>query len=431
MIKRNIKIVVTPEESKQVQEICFANGIGWSGKDFRLILLDKEYLMIRDGITWDDKKRFCELNLEEISAELFIRTNGTCIEETPEQKLKQNNSKEETMEKNEVKSYADVKEYLIAKGLYERVLEIDWDYVEVKPKRFIDLFSWDNVEEGFDFWDNLDDELRALDICDRIESLVQDYKAKQGKEFIEHLETQPKEVVETKPAPTSYINVKEYLIAKGLYEDVLSFDIDFNGHSPNFVNLFYFDETPQGIEFWNKINSELKELRISSKINEILEDYEVRKLEVVETKPKPTSYADVKEYLIAKGLYERVLGLIEGTYQPNPKAFSDLFQWSKTPEGVKYWDNLDNDLIKLKINKKIESLVQDYKAKQCVEAQPTQKPKQYLCYIQGKALPKHIHKTLEQAKQEAQRLCRKELAKVSVLEVVAEYEAEVLVKEVL
>ena len=54
----------------------------------------------------------------------------------------------------------------------------------------------------------------------------------------------------------------------------------------------------------------------------------------------------------------------------------------------------------------------------------------YLCYVQGKALPKHIHKTLEQAKQEAQRLCRKELARVSVLEVVAEYKAEVLVKEI-
>ena len=90
-------------------------------------------------------------------------------------------------------------------------------------------------------------------------------------------------------------------------------------------------------------------------------------------------------------------------------------------------------------------LVQDYKAKQgkesieyieaqpeeVVETKPLEKPKQYLCYVQGKALPKHIHKTLEQAKQEAQRLCRKELTKVSVLEVVAEYEAEVLVKEVL
>ena len=29
MIKRNIKMKVTPEESKQVQEICFANGISW------------------------------------------------------------------------------------------------------------------------------------------------------------------------------------------------------------------------------------------------------------------------------------------------------------------------------------------------------------------------------------------------------------------
>ena len=143
----------------------------------------------------------------------------------------------------------------------------------------------------------------------------------------------------------SYADVKEYLIAKGLYEDVLSFNFDFNGYSPYFGNMFWYNETPQGPEFWNKINSELIKLKINDKINEILEDYEVRKLEIVETKP-------------------------------------------------------------------------------------TQKPKHYLCYVQGKALPKHIHKTLEQAKQEAQRLCRKELAKVSVLEVVAEYEAEVLVKEV-
>ena len=29
MIKRNIKMMVTPKQSKQVQEICFANGIIW------------------------------------------------------------------------------------------------------------------------------------------------------------------------------------------------------------------------------------------------------------------------------------------------------------------------------------------------------------------------------------------------------------------
>ena len=148
------------------------------------------------------------------------------------------------------------------------------------------------------------------------------------------------------------------------------------------------------------------------------------------------SYADVKEYLIAKGLYERVLE-IDWDLEVVHTEFNELFIWAEAKEGYNFWNELDDDLIKLRIEKKIESLVQDYKSKQGkefikqLEAQPTeQKPKQYLCYVQGKALPKHIHKSLEQAKQEAQRLCRKELAKVSVLEVVAEYEAEVLVKEV-
>ncbi len=256
MIKRNIKIKVNPEQSRQVQEICFANEIGWSGMGFTSTLLDKEYLMIRNDIKWDDKERYVDKNLEEVDASVFIRTNGTCVEDLLSKTYKE--LEEETMKENEVKSYVDVKEYLIAKGLYERVLEIDWEtYGE---GIFSDLFTWAKTKEGHDFWDELNDEMWDLDINKNIESLIQDYKAKQDKEFIKHIEAQPEELVEVKPA---------------------------------------------------------------------------------------------------------------------------------------------------------------------------QKPKQYLCYVQGKALPKHIHKSLEQAKQEAQRLCRKELAKVSVLEVVAKYEAEVLVKEVL
>ena len=260
MIKTNIKMRVTPEESKQVQEICFANGVSWNTMRTQVSYLEQKYLYIFDTyiIFGETLNFFKEHSGEEVSAELFIRTNGTCVEETPEQELKQNINKEETMEKNEVESYADVKEYLIAKGLYERVLEIDWETYE--EDTFSDLFTWSKTEEKHNFWNELNDEMLCLDIYDKIESLIQDYKAKQGKEFIKHIETQPEEVV---------------------------------------------------------------------------------------------------------------------------------------------------------------------------EAKPTQKPKQYLCYVQGKALPKCIHKTLEQAKQEAQRLCRKELAKVMVLEVVAEYEAEVLVKEVL
>ena len=258
MIKRNIKMRVTSDESKQVQEICFANGVFWITSDN--ILQDYKLIYIHDNclFRFATSSLFNASILEEVDASLFIRTNGTCVEETPEQELKQNINKEETMEKNEVTNYADVKEYLIAKGLYERVLEIDWDCKEAYV--FRDLFIWAKTKEGYDFWDELNDEMLDLDIYDMVESLIKDYKAKQGKEFIEYIEAQPDEVVETKPL---------------------------------------------------------------------------------------------------------------------------------------------------------------------------EKPKQYLCYVQGKSLPKHIHKTLEQAKQEAQRLCRKELAKVSVLEVVAEYEAEVLVKEVM
>lgn len=90
MIKRNIKMRVTPDESKQVQEICFANGIGWSGVGFTATLLDKEYLMIRNEIKWDNIERYVDKNLEEVDASLFIRTNGTCVEdllEKPKQYL--------------------------------------------------------------------------------------------------------------------------------------------------------------------------------------------------------------------------------------------------------------------------------------------------------------------------------------------------------
>ena len=258
MIKTNIKMVVTPKQSKQVQEICFANRVGWNAGIFEVQHLHSKYLFINKVyLTYCDTNEFFKKKgNEEISAELFIRTRGTCVEETLEQELKKNFNKEETMEKDEVESYADVKEYLIAKGLYERVLEIDWETYE--EDAFSNLFTWYKTAEGHNFWDELNNNLRRLEIHNKIESLVQDYKAKQGKEFIEHLEAQPEEVV---------------------------------------------------------------------------------------------------------------------------------------------------------------------------EAHPTQKPKQYLCYVQGKALPKHIHKTLEQAKQEAQRLCRKELVKVSVLEVVVEFKAEVVVIE--
>lgn len=83
MIKRGIKIRVTPEQSKQIQQICFDNGINWwVSKDSKIRSLDKPYLFIdKEGITYceiDEEDYFKQEDNTEVTAELFIKTNGTC-----------------------------------------------------------------------------------------------------------------------------------------------------------------------------------------------------------------------------------------------------------------------------------------------------------------------------------------------------------------
>jgi hypothetical protein len=77
MIKTNIKVRVNPEQSKRVQEICFDNGIEWLNVGIKYI-----YNIIIIYINKD--LMFSEVEypetFEEINAELFIRTNGTCEE---------------------------------------------------------------------------------------------------------------------------------------------------------------------------------------------------------------------------------------------------------------------------------------------------------------------------------------------------------------
>lgn len=87
---------VTPEQSRKVQEICFKNDIGWDTcKKDTIRNITSKFLYIEDVITHsfsespysdDDFKEnnyfFNEQKLEEIDADLFIRTNGTCEENT-------------------------------------------------------------------------------------------------------------------------------------------------------------------------------------------------------------------------------------------------------------------------------------------------------------------------------------------------------------
>ena len=82
-IKIGIKMRVTPEQSKKVQEICFANAIAWL-KSTEIKHLDKPFIYINLskylGYSDIDDKYFDEDDNEEVSAELFIKTNGYCVE---------------------------------------------------------------------------------------------------------------------------------------------------------------------------------------------------------------------------------------------------------------------------------------------------------------------------------------------------------------
>ena len=82
-IRTGIKMWVTPGQSRKVQEICFENGIYWRrGKNIGYF--DEPFLFIEEYISFifrDQEDFFVKAEEEEVDADLFIRTNGTCIED--------------------------------------------------------------------------------------------------------------------------------------------------------------------------------------------------------------------------------------------------------------------------------------------------------------------------------------------------------------
>ena len=85
MIKTNIKLGVTPEQSEAVQEICFANNIGWKNTGSTLEEDAKYFFISANSMTLTyDYRFFNDHSFEEINPDLFIRTAGTCIEPTEE-----------------------------------------------------------------------------------------------------------------------------------------------------------------------------------------------------------------------------------------------------------------------------------------------------------------------------------------------------------
>ena len=80
MIK-DIKLKVTPEQSRKIQEICFSKGVRWWGATGHTVsYTDAPYLYITDGrfFTYGHEYRlFLTDENEEIDTNVFIITNGT------------------------------------------------------------------------------------------------------------------------------------------------------------------------------------------------------------------------------------------------------------------------------------------------------------------------------------------------------------------
>ena len=88
MIKTNIKMRVTPEQSAKVQEICFENGIDWQvpkAKAKTLTCINEPFIFVKENkyLTWlakGEESSFMKAQEEEIDPDLFIRTNGSYSE---------------------------------------------------------------------------------------------------------------------------------------------------------------------------------------------------------------------------------------------------------------------------------------------------------------------------------------------------------------
>ena len=89
MIK-NIRLKVTPEQSRKVQEICFSKGIVWGAAVDTVSYTDAPYLYITGGrcLTYGLEYKFYKNSRrKEMDANLFIQTNGTGIRKLLKQKV--------------------------------------------------------------------------------------------------------------------------------------------------------------------------------------------------------------------------------------------------------------------------------------------------------------------------------------------------------
>ena len=147
MIKTNIKMRVTPEQSAKVQEICFENGIEWMTEKSRATqYISEPFLVIDECIFYmeeGDEEYFLKKENEEIDPELFIRTNGTCIEKR-EAKMKYNDKMESLKEwEDTIDIYRKPIQYQIGIDTFQRAkANLTKDELIACIKFNIDKYNW-------------------------------------------------------------------------------------------------------------------------------------------------------------------------------------------------------------------------------------------------------------------------------------------------
>lgn len=89
-MNKNIKLKVTPEQSRKVQKICFSKGIVWGGAGAKIAYTDAPYLYIEGGRYLYYGREYEDYKAdrrEEMDANIFIQTNDTGIRKLLKQKV--------------------------------------------------------------------------------------------------------------------------------------------------------------------------------------------------------------------------------------------------------------------------------------------------------------------------------------------------------
>ena len=86
----NIKLKVTPEQSRKVQEIAFKNRVYWLSNRNVVSYENKPYLYIKRSYVTHGSilSTYEDSDLKEMDANLFIQTNGTGIRKLLKRKPK-------------------------------------------------------------------------------------------------------------------------------------------------------------------------------------------------------------------------------------------------------------------------------------------------------------------------------------------------------